>query len=687
MSLNPVLKMDPPADASAVSVPSCSTYASGHFTASKAGMGAADPAHIAAVIEAASKGSKYYANAQAREQQLEEKIHAMKAAVARLPSSAMLAFSKKMEAYCMREEERRDLTSVFVHVDFDAFFCSVSELADPTLRGTPFAVGSLSMISTASYAARAFGVRSAMPGFVGKQLCPALRFVKHDGPRYEAAAAQARAVFAEFDPHFSAGSLDEASLDLTTYLAAAGIYPSRAEATGAAMESMPPSREKRLPPTAAELIAIEGLVTQLRARVRTATGGLTCSAGVAPNRMLAKICSDMHKPDGQTVCPFDREGIIGLVHGLPARKIPGVGRVTERELAEFGVASCGDIIGRLGLIRAALGERAAQWLARCALGLTESGEQHIGATSGGDDVGRKSISQERTFAETGRRPELRSRLAELAAATTAQLREERLLTGCVTVKLKLDSYEVLQHGRSLQRPTDDPRLLADTAAALLRDAMAAPSSAGGGEKRLRLLGIRYSALQRAVPKATLLDGFLRHRPRTVGFVDLLQDDGSTDALEGDAHSPNSNVAEGAREVLPGMAAAATQRPADTAPTRPLLRPPTEVIEIDSSDEDTAESAAAAAPVPACVGTSVREPENAPSIAAAHPAISHPLQRTPAPHDKPSPPNSGFLALCPVCGHLLPAHLPELHIDGCLQRRKRKRQIAAATTATTGSAAH
>lgn len=359
------------------------------------------------------------------------------------------------------------------------------------------------MISTASYAARAFGVRSAMPGFVAKQLCPQLIFVDHDGASYKAAASQARAVFANYDPSFVSGSLDEASLNLTAYLAREGVYPARDASE--AHEHLQPGR----PPNTAELKAIEGIVSQLRARVFDATGGLTCSAGIAPNHILAKICSDLNKPNGQTLCPFNRSGVVELMQGLPARKIPGVGRVTERELAELGVAVCGDIGARLGVINAALGERTAQWLARCALGLTETSARSFGESGASDDIGRKSISQERTFSDTHSWAELSSRCKELSATVAAQLRDEGLLTSCVTVKGKLHTFEVLQHGHSLLRPTDDAETIAAAAVDLLREVC----SSGGDDtcRILRLLGVRLSALKLAVPKPTLLDDFLAHK--------------------------------------------------------------------------------------------------------------------------------------------------------------------------------
>jgi DNA polymerase kappa len=182
------------------------------------------------------------------------------------------------------------------------------------------------MISTASYAARAHGVRSAMPGFIAMRLCPGLEFVAPDFELYKAEAVKVRAVFARFDPDFHPMGLDEAALDLTDYCAASSLTPT----------------------TAAEA---------LRAAVRAETG-LAVSCGVAPNRLLAKVASDTAKPDGVFVVPRDPAALAAYVAALPTRRVPGIGRVTEATLAALGVATCSQLHAARGVVTASSGNHA-----------------------------------------------------------------------------------------------------------------------------------------------------------------------------------------------------------------------------------------------------------------------------------------------------------------------------------------
>jgi len=165
-------------------------------------------------------------------------------------------------------EATRDLSHWWFHVDMDAFYASCHELMDPTLAGVPMAVGGVGMISTANYQARKYGVRSAMPGFIALKLCPDLKFCPSDFALYKTKASEVRAILAQYDPNFLAAGLDESYLDVTSCLEARG-------------ESGP-----------------DALARCIRDHVRRETG-LTCSIGVACNRMLAKICSDLNKPNGE----------------------------------------------------------------------------------------------------------------------------------------------------------------------------------------------------------------------------------------------------------------------------------------------------------------------------------------------------------------------------------------------------
>jgi DNA polymerase kappa len=197
---------------------------------------------------------------------------------------------------------------VIVHCDADAFYAAVEVRDNPDLKGKPIGIGGNSMLSTASYEARKFGVRSAMPGYIAKQLCPELIFVR---PRYEAyreASAKMQAVMATYDPDFKAVSLDEAYLDLTAYIA---------QLSPTAIEHLPLDGSKQ---------PAERVVHELRARIFDATQ-LTVSAGIACNRMLAKIGSDQNKPNGQWYLPPVAEDVRMFMSKLPVRKLPGIGKV------------------------------------------------------------------------------------------------------------------------------------------------------------------------------------------------------------------------------------------------------------------------------------------------------------------------------------------------------------------------
>ncbi|GJN24066.1 hypothetical protein PR202_gb11779 [Eleusine coracana subsp. coracana] len=189
------------------------------------------------------------------------------------------------ETKMLELEASRDLSKIWLHTDMDAFYSAVETLENPSLKGKPLAVGSMSMIATASYEARKFGVRAAMPGFIGRKLCPGLVFVPPKFERYTHYSELTR----RYDPNFIATSLDEAYLNITNTCIERGI-------TG------------------------EEVADELRAAIHQETG-LTCSAGVAPNRMIAKVCSDINKPNGQFILPNDREAVLTFVSTLPIRKL------------------------------------------------------------------------------------------------------------------------------------------------------------------------------------------------------------------------------------------------------------------------------------------------------------------------------------------------------------------------------
>ncbi|RCI02496.1 hypothetical protein CU098_001902, partial [Rhizopus stolonifer] len=271
-------------------------------------------------------------------------------------------------------ENTRDLTQCICHVDMDAFYASVEELENPELKKIPMAVGGMSMLCTSNYLARKYGVRSAMPGFIALKLCPDLKIIPLHFPKYRAASEKVRDVFRKYDPHFVPMSLDEAHLNLTEYLQTTDLTPYQ-------------------------------LVEQIRREIFEATQ-LTASAGIACNKTLSKICSDINKPNGQYYLPIDRASVMSFVKDLRVRKIPGVGRVTERVLEALGVKTCGDIYTHRAILYKLLSHTSFQFLLRSYLGISD--------TTLNTHTERKSISTERTFSAMSEPNQLLEKLKELS---------------------------------------------------------------------------------------------------------------------------------------------------------------------------------------------------------------------------------------------------------------------------------
>jgi DNA polymerase-4 len=326
----------------------------------------------------------------------------------------------------------------------DAFYASVEQRDDPSLRGKPVAVawrGARSVVCAASYEARVFGVRSAMPALRAERLCPQLVFVPPDFVRYKAVSRKIREIFSRHTELIEPLSLDEAYLDVTV------------TRTG-------------LPSATATAEAI-------RAAIREETS-LTASAGVAPNKFLAKIASDWNKPDG--ICVIRPHQIEDFLTPLPVGRLPGVGKVMESRLAELGIATVGDL--RLRVL-AELEQRFGRW-----------GRRLHELSHGIDDHPVQSerltlqVSAEDTFENDLLLDELEPHIRRLAEkAWAGHQREAGRVARTVVLKLKTADFRTLT--RSLtpaSRPTSAVEL-ADLACGL-RDRVARPA-----DSRYRLVGV------------------------------------------------------------------------------------------------------------------------------------------------------------------------------------------------------
>ncbi|GFY64265.1 DNA polymerase kappa [Trichonephila inaurata madagascariensis] len=270
----------------------------------KAGMQGLNKELINKIIYESSKGTPFFAFQEKRQKSIDLKVKEFKSVLSKITDAEKNASLRKMNVLCAALEAERDLSHSIVHIDMDAFYAAVEMEDNPELKGKPIAVGSSSMLSTSNYEARKYGVRAAMPGFIGKKLCPHLTIVPCNFKRYKEVSHMVRDIVRDYDPDYCPASLDELYMDLTEYIkdkhkkqmhqdvclkqkhiAADSDYKLCLEC------SKDVSREER------DKLAYE-IVKEIREKIFTTTN-LTASAGIAPNVMLAKVGSDQNKPNGQ----------------------------------------------------------------------------------------------------------------------------------------------------------------------------------------------------------------------------------------------------------------------------------------------------------------------------------------------------------------------------------------------------
>jgi len=337
-----------------------------------------------------------------------------------------------------------------IHVDMDAFYASVEQRDNPELRGKPLAVGGgvRGVVAAASYEARKYGVRSAMPAVTAKRRCPELIFVKPRFDAYRAVSQQIRAIFLDYTPHVEPLSLDEAYLDVTADLKGIGV---------------------------ATLIAEE-----IRARIRAETG-LTASAGVSYNKFLAKLASDQNKPDGLCVVTPARGP--GFVEGLPVARFHGVGPKTAEKMARLGIESGADLKARSLEFLAAHFGSSARYYHDLARGICH---RQVKA-----DRPYKSVSAEDTFLTDLAEPEaLLSELERIGRHVWTRIEGKELAGRTVNLKVKYADFQIVTRARSLDRPVRDLGEFLDMGAALLRSLLPPV-------KAIRLLGLGLSGLGEA----------------------------------------------------------------------------------------------------------------------------------------------------------------------------------------------
>ena len=343
-----------------------------------------------------------------------------------------------------------------IHIDMDAFYASIEQRDDPTLQGKPVAVGGSAkrgVVASASYEARKYGVRSAMPSITAKRLCPNLIFVHHRFPVYREVSQQIREIFAEYSDLIEPLSLDEAYIDVT---------------------------ENKKGMASATMIAEE-----IRKKIFEKTN-LTASAGISFNKFLAKVASDINKPNGQKVIlPYEA---ISFLEQLPVKKFFGVGKVTAQKMERMGITTGADLKKYTEIELAKKFGKAGRHFYK----IVRAEDNR----SVNPDRVRKSIGAERTFSEDlSKMEEMKERLEHISGIVFKYMEQHQNFGRTVTLKAKTPEFKLMTRSKSFGSEVRNLDTLNQIVFDLLEESI-------GEMPAVRLLGVTVSNLE----KENQLDG-------------------------------------------------------------------------------------------------------------------------------------------------------------------------------------
>ncbi|XP_054138600.1 DNA polymerase kappa [Melozone crissalis] len=481
----------------------------------KAGMQGLDKEKINKIIMEATKGSKFYENELKKDQQVNQRIEKMMQLKEKITAQQLLKAQMQVDKLVIELEQNRNLSSTIVHIDMDAFYAAVEMRDNPELKEKPIAVGSMSMLSTSNYHARRFGVRAAMPGFIAKRLCPHLTIVPLNFEKYGKVSKEVREILAEYDPNFMPMGLDEAYLNITEHLeerlnwpedrrrfffnteSTTGIdncvnmsakfnegevssSPVLFEDNTSLMDEEHEQRGLSVENSVVFGTSAEEVVKEIRFRIEQKTQ-LTASAGIAPNTMLAKMCSDRNKPNGQYRISPERQAVLDFLKDLPIRKVPGIGKVTEKMLKALGIVTCSELYQHRALLSLLFSEVSWRNFLDISLGL--------GSTHLEKDGERKSMSTERTFSEINTAEDQYSLCRELCRDLAQELQKEGLKGKTVTLKLKNVNFEVKTRASTVLSSVSTEEEIFTVAKDLLGTEI---DSVAPHPLRIRLMGVRVS---------------------------------------------------------------------------------------------------------------------------------------------------------------------------------------------------
>ena len=370
------------------------------------------------------------------------------------------------------------MTRRIMHIDLDAFFVSVERTLNPKLQGKPVVVGgrpeSRGVVASASYEARAFGLYAGMPLITATRLCPQAIFIEGGFPKYRDASQKFMAILADFSPYLEPMGLDEAYLDATGF---ESIYGS-----------------------------IHQMAVNIKQRVKDELG-LYASVGIASCKVVAKIASELSKPDGLLEVTAGEER--SFLAPLPIAKLPGIGKKTERILDGLGIHTIGELAATpLNVLKSHLGI-AGEWLHNHANGIDDRKVEPPSAA--------KSISRETTFGKDTRdRSFLKATLRYLSERVGNRLRRQGKQFRCVTLKLRYADFTTITRNQTLSQASDTDQDIFDTGQKLLKKALAQEKQA------VRLIGIGVSNLTESGKQLDMLDTSAQRQEQLNKAIDRIR---------------------------------------------------------------------------------------------------------------------------------------------------------------------
>lgn len=533
-----------------------------------------DRHRINEIILRESAGSLYLEQQRKRDDKVNARIDRLREKLQTTPQLSKLEL-QDIETRLQQHLSQRPHRSTSVVVDMDMFFMACELQERPEIPADqPCCVGG-NMISTSNYAARRFGVRSAMAGWIGDKLVSELSngrykllHVKSNFQLYKRKSAMVKDVLQEYDPNMKMYSLDEAYLDIGLYMAwklerpdwdhvrvrqamakqqqekdnSGGedgndtdrtVGDTETDAVALDLDESGMGDAALLSPSTSFMNVLHryssqecldvasSIVEAMRRDVCIATGGLTCSAGIAANTMLAKIASDVNKPNGQKLVEPTHDAITSFLYPLPIRKVSGIGRVAEKILNAFDIQTVGDLYAKRGMLPLLFQPASTNFLLSTCVGCkgsraSDEDEDEEHDTDNHDDAHghQKGISRERTFLSGRPWTEVLSRLEDIGRLLSKDMRKKQLFARTITVKVKLHTFDCLSKSKSMSYGVllqGGDEIVAQ-ALELLRDVR---SEHTAGQKKtkqqpfsVRLLGIRCSNLTKNRPTTPPLDQFL-----------------------------------------------------------------------------------------------------------------------------------------------------------------------------------